>query len=327
VIDHLPVDREVRELAERLLVDQARVLNATELAKAGDYILEKVDPEGKAKKDEKKLARDERSAHLNRFLSIVEDGLGGARIKGRGTVEDAAVIKAALASLSAPSPAGSFAASDPDCGLDGKDARDHGARTWDALVEACQRLQDADLLPESHGAKPRVVITADIDTLRNEVGTATLDTGEELSPETLRRLMCDCELWSAILSGESAVLDTAAGQRFVTTVLWIALTIRDKHCAFPGCRRLPIACDAHHIVHWADGGPTVLDNTVLLCRAHHMLIHHSAWQVRLNPHDRLPEFKPPPGRHRLDPSYRDSLQPTGPPGADDGWIRERVSRN
>jgi hypothetical protein len=51
---------------------------------------------------------------------------------------------------------------------------------------------------------------------------------------------------------------------------------------------------AHHIVHWADGGPTSLDNLVLLCGEHHRAVHHSPWQVRLNPQDRRPEFQPPP---------------------------------
>jgi hypothetical protein len=31
--------------------------------------------------------------------------------------------------------------------------------------------------------------------------------------------------------------------------------------------------DAHHVVHWADGGPTALGNLVLLCRRHHRLVH------------------------------------------------------
>ena len=51
-----------------------------------------------------------------------------------------------------------------------------------------------------------------------------------------------------------------------------------------------MACDAHHLVHWADGGATSLDNLVLLCRAHHTLLHATPWQVRLNPIDRRPEF-------------------------------------
>ena len=59
---------------------------------------------------------------------------------------------------------------------------------------------------------------------------------------------------------------------------------------------MPLACDAHHLTHWADGGSTSLDNLVLLCRAHHTLLHATPWQVRLNPLDRRPEFH----HHRAD---------------------------
>ena len=31
--------------------------------------------------------------------------------------------------------------------------------------------------------------------------------------------------------------------------------------------------DAHHVRHWARGGETSLSNTVLLCSAHHRLLH------------------------------------------------------
>ena len=93
--------------------------------------------------------------------SIIDDGLGGVKLRGRGTVEDAAVIRAALAALSAPLPN-----TDPEDGVEGRDPRDHGARTWDALVETCQKALDADTLPESHGAKPRVMVLIDHDALR-----------------------------------------------------------------------------------------------------------------------------------------------------------------
>jgi hypothetical protein len=51
-------------------------------------------------------------------------------------------------------------------------------------------------------------------------------------------------------------------------------------------------CEAHHIVPWARGGPTSLDNMVMLCGFHHRLVHRTGWQVRLG-HDRFPEFIPP----------------------------------
>ena len=45
-----------------------------------------------------------------------------------------------------------------------------------------------------------------------------------------------------------------------------ALALRDKGCTHPGCTRPHHWCDSHHIIHWAIGGPTSLDNLVLLCR-------------------------------------------------------------
>ena len=43
---------------------------------------------------------------------------------------------------------------------------------------------------------------------------------------------------------------------------------------------------------WQDGGETALHNCVMLCRAHHRLMHFgSEWVVRIR--DGLPEFVPP----------------------------------
>ena len=38
-------------------------------------------------------------------------------------------------------------------------------------------------------------------------------------------------------------------------------------------------CDAHHVVHWADGGETRLQNLVLCCRFHHRAVHEEGFQV------------------------------------------------
>ncbi|MFO0748461.1 MAG: HNH endonuclease signature motif containing protein [Myxococcota bacterium] len=57
-----------------------------------------------------------------------------------------------------------------------------------------------------------------------------------------------------------------------------ALHVRDGHCRFPGCsnRRW---LDAHHIEHWADGGATSRENLLLLCTAHHRLVHEGGFRV------------------------------------------------
>jgi hypothetical protein len=85
--------------------------------------------------------------------------------------------------------------------------------------------------------------------------------------------------------------------------------LRDRHCAFPGCDRPPLMCHAHHITHWISGGETKLSNLVLLCGHHHRTVHHTPWEVRINPDDHEPEFQPPPK-----------------PGVERHWIRYRPRR-
>ena len=172
---------------------------------------------------------------------------------------------------------------DPTCETE-RDPRDHGARMWDALVQTAQHSLDTELPPESHGTRPRVVVTTDYESLRTGLGQpARTETGLELSVAAVRRLACHAEIIPGVLGAEGQVLDVGRAYRLVTMAIWIALVLRDQHCAFPGCTRPPSMCHAHHITHWADGGPTSLTNLVLLCGEHHRVIHHTPWQVRLRP--------------------------------------------
>ena len=38
--------------------------------------------------------------------------------------------------------------------------------------------------------------------------------------------------------------------------------------------------DAHHVMHWVDGGKTSLENTLLLCDRHHRLLHEGGYRIR-----------------------------------------------
>src|SRR5690606_27724706 len=50
-------------------------------------------------------------------------------------------------------------------------------------------------------------------------------------------------------------------------------------CAWSGCGRPVQWTEAHHIRHWADGGPTVAENLILLCRFHHGRLHTPGWTI------------------------------------------------
>ncbi len=306
-VEKLPLSGGVRAHAEAVLLGEASQLNATDLGHAAKRLVEYADPDKAERDAEKALDREDRAAHHGRYLSISEDGAGGVRLRGRGTVEDAARLKAALLPLTKPEPA--VDAEDPDCERL-TDPRDHGARMWDALVRACEHALSTDLPPDCHGARPRLTVTTSLDVLRQQIDWATLgssvsttDDGLELAPSVVRRLACDADIIPVALGGTGEVLDVGRLHRLVTPPLWRAVVCRDQHCTFPGCTRPPIMCHAHHITHWADGGETKLANLVLLCGQHHRVIHHTPWQVRINPHDGRPEFLPPPRRGHPPPDW------------------------
>jgi hypothetical protein len=63
-----------------------------------------------------------------------------------------------------------------------------------------------------------------------------------------------------------------------------AVTLRARHCEWPGCRKRPAACDVHHLRHQRDGGETSIRNCVLLCQFHHdICIHRRGWRLTLHP--------------------------------------------
>ncbi|QYJ02533.1 HNH endonuclease [Nocardioides panacisoli] len=337
----LPRDPEFRATAASTMLDRVAQhgYDATDLDRAMPGVVAELDPDGRLLGGERDKELTERGAHRARHLAFSADGLGGVRIRGYATAEEAELVKTALMPLAAPRPTDSGACGgepgtigqrdregrrvgrncpDPTCAHDGRDPRDAGVRLWDALVEAAGRLVAADSVPQTHGTAARVVVTMRYDDLREQLaatstcrGEGRLAGGDSLSVGAVRRLACDAEILPAVLGSRGQVLDVGRTQRLVTTAIWHALVLRDQHCAFPGCTRLPIACDAHHVVHWADGGATSLANLVLLCRAHHTVVHETPWQIRIDPSSHRPVWIPPP---RVDDSGRFTyLPPRAPP--------------
>ena len=102
--------------------------------------------------------------------------------------------------------------------------------------------------------------------------------GIHVGQEAARRIACDAGLVVLRHAPDGGVLDVGRRTRTVPTALRRALEGRDRNqCQFPGCSSRH--CDAHHVVHWADGGATQLHNLVLCCRFHHRAVHEEGFQV------------------------------------------------
>ncbi len=59
------------------------------------------------------------------------------------------------------------------------------------------------------------------------------------------------------------------------------VTLRDHTCVFPWCTRSARKMDADHVIPYAEGGTTSSDNIAPLCRRHHRLKTHSAWNYTM----------------------------------------------
>ncbi len=133
--------------------------------------------------------------------------------------------------------------------------------------------------------------------------------GTCVSAETARRLSCDCGVIEVVEGEHGVPLAVGRKRRTIPGSMKRALLQRDRTCRFPGCgNRLYL--EAHHIVHWADGGDTSLQNTLACCSFHHRYVHEYGCSIEL--HADGPHFLDRHGRRILD-----APPPPRPPGL--GW--------
>src|ERR1051326_7877126 len=230
--------------SEEILVTAAREMDPMRLRRATIHLRYCLQPDGVL---EEANAGDER-----RFLHLNQTFGGVFVLNGQFGADDGATLKAALMSVLRP-PAEN-------------DERSPAQRRSAALMD----------LVRNGSPTPQGMVTGDMAPLQRQPGSlgAELEWSQQPIPaETARRIACDCSL-TPIVGGE---LQSSA--RLVSGKTRKALDVRDRHCRFPGCDMPAMWSDAHHIQHWADGGPTKLFNLVLMCRRHHRLVHEGRWRL------------------------------------------------
>ena len=288
------------QAAEPILLRLAREAEPSVVRRATAELLAVLDPAAA----EQALHRD----YQRRCVTLAVAG-GRGYLHGVLDLESTETLAAALGALMAPAGPG--------------DARDAGQRRADALVDLARRALDGGDLPGTGGERPHLSVVVDADTLGSGRGAVTLPVGvgrrwacEAALTAVLARVLPSGGLGAlpgvATASGDGGSggtgwdggglvlgpgwLPLAVGRasRTVTPAQVKALRVRDGGCVHPGCTRSTAFCDAHHVVAWADGGPTDLANLVLLCRHHHRTLHAGGWGLDPDPHQ--------PGRFRVTPA-------------------------
>ena len=202
------------------------------------------------------------------------------------------------------------------------------ARRADALVELVNTAHAAGALPTRGGLPVSLSVTLDHTSLGDPLWTTSR--GHLLTRAEARWTGCDAQITPILTdrpgSCPTPVIPSDPGQvatgpagriaalaalmfdtriplavgrtsRTATPAQRRALAIRDRGCAIPGCGIPAEACQVHHLVEWADGGGTNVDNLVSLCWAHHRQVDLRMWTITPGrpPSGPPPEPGAPPG--------------------------------
>lgn len=251
---------------ERVMLEVGRAVDAGSLTGFATRVRQVVDPDG--------ALADANRAHERRWLSTSTTLEGMVSIDGLLDAEAGAVLLTALASAATPQ--------GPD------DRRSAGQRRADSLVDVCSYALDTGQPRPSAGVRPHLLVTTPLAAITGRSGessspaeVAELAWTGPLTDEAVRRLACDAEVTRVVLDPSSQPLDVGRSTRTVPVHLRQALIVRDRGCVAEGCDRPSAWTEAHHVVHWAEGGRTALDNLVLLCRTHHRKVHDAGWEFGL----------------------------------------------
>ncbi len=110
---------------------------------------------------------------------------------------------------------------------------------------------------------------------------------------TLAELATRARLQRVLHTSDGAVLALGRTVRLATSTQKHALIARDVGCAIPGCGVPGEHCEVHHVIPWAAGGPTDLENMTLLCSRHHTETGQGTWEIVMKrgvPWVRLPSW-------------------------------------
>lgn len=197
-----------------------------------------------------------------RLVVTEEDGFGVLR--GRLTPEQHAIVVRALEAV------------------DNVSAETPGERNADALVAICEAFLAGDAPERVRPAPERqqVVVHVDAAVVAGEKAADVEGTGLVLHPDVARRLGCDATVL-AMFERDGKTIGAGRTTRTIPKRLRRALRRRSGgSCEWPGCSERRHV-EAHHLVHWFDGGPTELDNLANLCWWHHHATHDVGFRVEL----------------------------------------------
>jgi hypothetical protein len=261
------------------LVALAPTLTVEKLAARARELRDDLDTAGVA--DRERMLRDKRYLHLTPLAN------GMTQLSGLLDPSSAAIVGAAYDAATSPRRGGPRFTDDDSNARARRiveDERSLGQIALDTFVDLIRigTEADPDRLLGARRHAVRVLVT-DRD-LRERRGPAFIqDQTEAISIATAEQHICDTGIVPIHFTDDGETLRLGVTRRLFTARQRDALAARDGGCRFPNCDRPASWCEAHHRIPWKQGGPTDIEDGLLLCRHHHILIHDNHWMIDKDP--------------------------------------------
>ncbi|HWV48496.1 MAG TPA: HNH endonuclease signature motif containing protein, partial [Microbacterium sp.] len=160
-----------------------------------------------------------------------------------------------------------------------EDPRTNDQLAYDLMVDLLHTGARADA-PTVFGVKQAGVRLVQTVSSAGERGPALTEDGLIALPRAAAdQRICDSGSLVVTVDRGRNPLRIGRERRLFTPTQRIALAIRDGGCRWRNCDRPASYCEAHHIDEWAGGGRTDVERGILLCRFHHMQLHHGGWWI------------------------------------------------
>ena len=275
-LDALPDDvpGELRAEAESRLLADAEQFGPRELRILGRRILDVVAPDLGEDAGRAALEAEERRARRTTTLVTHRNGDGTSTIRVKLPDASADRLLTYLHAFTSPRHEGARPVDE---------RLPHEVRLGQAFCSLLEAV-DPKRLPVHGGDATTVLVTVDLQTLRDGLGTATLGSDSPITAAEARRLACTAGVVPMVLGGESEVLDLGRSRRLFSPAQRKAMAVRDRRCRAQGCDIPAAWCEAHHAAApWAAGGRTDLKDGLLLCAWHHHRAHDDRYLHTLLP--------------------------------------------
>jgi len=248
--------------------------------------------------DEAGVADREAAMREKRFLRLTPQADGMTRLFGLLDPESAALVKDAMDAVTSPRRGGPRFV-DPAATARAEaivnDPRTTEQLSLDALVQMVRIATTADAGRVFGVRQPAVRVHVTATDLKRGSGVAYLE-GQTaaVSVRTAQRIACSDGTIGLEFDDNGRPLRLGRRKRTFTEAQKMVLGAIWGGCAHPGCERPPSWTEAHHIDEWhRDHGSTDIEDGILLCRHHHLMVHNNGWNVERTATDY--RLLPPPG--------------------------------